>query len=230
MGKPTNNQGFTLIELLIVMTLLLLLMGTVMLSMQTISSHWHKRAAVQSKTLQMFKNTDLLASALHAIAPFQVAGLQGNTGFYFLGRVDGFTAVTESGIYNAGRQSVFRLLKEQQKNGTYALFYEEAPLNQYALVFERQQHNFNFRLLIAENLQSLEFMYYGWPDFDSYLAASSEITLAIKPVWLNAYDGMQTRLQPEKVRVRLNGQDWDIALSTERNRFLLRRGSQSHAS
>lgn len=221
--KP--SYGFTLIELLIVMAILLLLLGSVMLSVQTLSGHWRRSVERQQDIISEYKNIDVLASALHSIVPIQVKNAKGLSGFYFLGREEGFTAVTASGILNAGRLSVFRLLKEKQQDGSFSLYYEEAPLNDYPLVYAEQQHNFNFRFLVVANVNTLNFSYYGWSSYAAYQLYNSDLTPDKDVIWQSAFDGMVIRFQPERLAIQLDSTKWVIDFP-QRTQFLQSRGSE----
>ena len=159
----------------------------------------------------------MVSSALHSIVPLEVKDKKEQRGFYFLGRGEGFTAITTSGVLNVGRLSVIRLLKERQADGLFSLYYEEAALNNYPLVYSEQEHNFNFRLLVLENLPELEFSYYGWASYKAYQDFNSEIVLQKNIIWQADFDGMNIRMQPERVSIRLGSTTWfiDFAQRTE---------------
>jgi prepilin-type N-terminal cleavage/methylation domain-containing protein len=219
-GLQLNNKsatGFTLIELLVVMAILLLLLGSAALSVQTLGSHWRKSAEKQQHLLKEYKSLDVVSSALHSIVPLEVKDKKEQRGFYFLGRDEGFTAITTSGVLNVGRLSVIRLLKERQADGLFSLYYEEAALNNYPLVYSEQEHNFNFRLLVLENLPELEFSYYGWASYQAYQDFNSEIVQQKNIIWQADFDGMKIRMQPERVSIRLGSASWiiDFAQRTE---------------
>lgn len=221
-----KQQGFTLIELLLVMTILLLLLGMVGMASGTLTQQWNRLMQKNNEAFQEYKKIDLVRSALSAIVPFQVKDKSEQSGFYFLGRADGFTAVTESGILNAGRLSVFRLFSEKQPDGRFSLYYEEAPLNHYPLVYAAQQHQFNFRLLLVENLTQLSFAYYGWKDVQSYQDYMAQMTTVEQKEWKPEFDGMQLRLQPERLEVRLDSYPWLTMIPAQRAEFAVQRRGQ----
>jgi len=207
---------------MIVMTILLLLLGMVLLSVQTFTKHWKTASDKYQISLAGYKNIDLLASALHGQIPQLVRSQNGSVGFYFLGDQDGFTGVTESPVFNQSPSAVFRVLKERQPDGRYSLYYEEAPLAVYALVNAAQEHQFNFRLLVLKNLQQLDFSYFGWENFDDYNRYFSELTTERNVRWLARYDGLQMRLQPERIALNIGTFRW-IFRAPERAEFVKKR-------
>lgn len=228
MSLPRVKQrGFTLIELLLVMTILLLLLGMVSMASGTLTQQWNRLMLKSNSAFQQYKTIDLVRSALNSVVPFQVKDKSEQSGFYFLGRADGFTAVTESGVLNAGRLSVFRVFSEKQPDGKFSLFYEEAPLNTYPLVYAQQQHNFNFRLLLAKDLTQLNFAYYGWKDVQSYEEFMAQMTTVAQKEWKAEFDGMQLRLQPERLEIKLNNYSWLTTIPAQRAEFAAQRRGQA---
>lgn len=202
-----QQKGFSLIELLIVMVILLALLGLATLTVQSLAQQWRTQSTRQSDDFTQYQHLALLAGALQATVPYEVQS-KSDYGFYFLGREDGFTGVTENGIYNAGKLSVYRVLKEQASDQTYSLFYEEAPIDQAPLFNAEQELNFNFRVQIAARLNNLSFSYYGWPDSRT----RNEAMGAELRNWYPEFDGISRQLQPEKVALLLDQSYWPIML------------------
>lgn len=205
-----RQLGFTLIELLIVIVILTSLLTMAAMTIQTLTQQWQADSDRQQQQFMLYKHLDLLATALQATVAYEVHADTGY-GFYFLGRDEGFTGVTESGIFNAGKLSVYRVLKEQTSPGQYALFYEEAAIDNKPLIHASQQLNFNFRLNIATGLTQLQFEYFGWPD--AVIQMEADATGKDLRRWDNQFDGIVRKLQPEKIGITIDEAYWPIVLS-----------------
>ncbi|GAB2921889.1 type II secretion system protein [Rheinheimera gaetbuli] len=208
MSKP-RQLGFTLIELLIVIVILTSLLTMAAMTIQTLTQQWQADSNRQQQHFALYKHLDLLATALQATVAYEVQSDTGY-GFYFLGREEGFTGVTESGIYHAGKLAVYRVLKEPAASGKFALYYEEAAITNTPLLNAAQQLNFNFRLNIASNLDSLQFEYFGWPDVATRLDAAT--TAKDLRRWELHFDGIARGLQPEKIVIAFDDTVWPIIL------------------
>ena len=225
--KTRHSNGFTLIELLVVLLILVSLLGIALISVQTMGTHWRKSAENQREMYTKFKSVSLIDLSIRSVLPYEVANKKGVSGFYFLGRREGFTAVTSNGIYNAGKLSVFRVLKELQEDGRFSLYYEEANLGQFPLVQSEQQLDFNFRLLVLKNIQVMQFQYFGWKDKQAFNDFSAELVLAEDKIWHNEFDGMEKGLHPERIAINIDGFTWYVDLSNAKEQFLRRRSAAS---
>ena len=205
-----RQLGFTLIELLIVIVILTSLLTMAAMTIQTLTRQWQADSNRQQQQFTLYKHLDLLATALQATIAYEVHSDAGY-GFYFLGRDDGFTGVTESGIYHAGKLAVYRVLKEPTGTGKFALYYEEAAIANTPLLNAAQQLDFNFRLNIAADLDSLQFDYFGWPDVTTRMDAAT--TAKDLRRWEQHFDGIARGLQPEKIAITFDDTVWPIMLS-----------------
>lgn len=222
------GKGFTLIELLLVMLILIMLLGSVTIAVQTFTQSWHKSLGRQRELLGELKNIDLLATTLKSIIPADAKAKDGSRGFYFLGDSNGFTAMTESGLFHTGAMAVFRLLKERQSDGKYSLVYEEAPLSGAPLVYADQTLSFEYRVKLLSDLTSLEFEYFGWPSYQLRLMKQTNDSADVVPSWFKAFDGMTNGEHPLKLRVSIDGYYWQISL-IDRAAFLIGRRPQSES-
>lgn len=208
--------GFTLVELLIATSILLLLVVSVSYSYSLFNEHWNRRLSKIEQQFSAYKSLDLVATAIRNTSVFYVSaelkqGRNNNSGFYFLGRDEGFTAVTNNSVAKAGQLAVFRLFRENDENGTLRLVYEEALLEQAPLVVANQPLDFSFRTVLATGIPVLSFSYYG---DDSAIVPLDDISVVPKK-WFVEYDGMALNNQPEVIRITIDQFDWFVELPTK---------------
>lgn len=210
--KPNRklNHGFTLIELLIATSILLMMMSLAMLSYQLFQRSWQKELSDISVNYQKFRTNDLISESLQGVIPYLVRNSD-QYGFYFLGREEGFTAVTDSSVFAAGETAVFRLFREKQQNGLFQLVYEEALLEGIQLVDAAQNLPFLHRVVVAQDQSFINFSYYTQPNLTNSIRID-EITgdISIVLEWLQQHDGIQSRTHPQLIKVDLSGFAWQV--------------------
>lgn len=218
MNSVVKQRGFTLIEMLISATLLMIVLGTAMYGYQLYMQFWHKEEAQQSIRFDSYRNSDLLYTALRGIVPYAVQRKQAYA-FYFLGRDDGFTAVTQSPIFNPGALAVIRVFRETTTQGGLQLVYEEASLRSMLLIDAEQELPFSHRLVITTALTQLEFR---------YQQTSNEINdtfpeqLVRVRKWLPEFDGLLLGTHPTKIKLTVNSLVIDIEVPDRQNLLLQR--------
>lgn len=198
-----NVRGFTLIELLITITILSMVVAIASFSFSLFSGFWGAGRSAFADSQGRFQRWDLLTTALSDTVPWVVRGGDGAVGFYFLGREDGLTLVTNSPIFNPDRPAVIRLVTERGESGTASLYYEEAPLEKVYLRTADQQLPFRHRMLIAEGLTKISFRYLGWSSLRERLAVADGAADGA-PQWAIEYDGLRANQHPERIGLTLD--------------------------
>lgn len=196
--------GFTLIELLLATSLLMFILAMAMYGYQLFNQQWQRNLSDIEIAFNKAQRLDLLSEALQGIIPYMVNGVDNAPGFYFLGKLDGFTAVTASPIVNTGSYAVIRVFIESTDDG-YQLVYEEASLRNTFLLSPQQVLPFNDRLVILTAQEQIRFSY-GVLQFDDQASdydgfASSKMQL----VWREQIDGVTTKTHPVKLSINLAG-------------------------
>lgn len=204
-----KNKGFTLVELLITMAIMALIMAIAGFNYNQYSQFWHKRLGNFDQQQAQMRGKLQLRDALNAMAPYIVKNSNGDWVYYFLGREEGLTFISYAPIFaQEGGTSVVRVFREPQQDGNFRLIYEEAPLSPVSLMRVDQVLNFKYRLVIADDLPEINFSYYGWPNVESkYIKENSSIVSA---TWSNSYDGAETKLQPDKVKIESSYVNFNI--------------------
>ncbi len=204
-------KGFTLIEVLLSTSILVMLLVLVAYAYQLFVSYSERRLSDFEQRFSEYRQMELVTGALRHLSSFRVqsasTGQQQNFGFYFLGRDEGFTAVTNNAISKAGALAVIRFFRENDENGKFRLVYEEALLDAAPLVHADQQLNFSKRVIVASDLENITFSYYAY-DRNQVL----DDTGVVKKIWYPTFDGIEIADQPEKLRVTIDQFDWVITL------------------
>lgn len=218
--------GFTLVELLIATSILLVVLATAMYGYQLYQAQWQRNLSKIDNGFQQLRRYDLVSTALHGIVPYMVASNQQQS-FYFLGRTEGFTAVTVAPVFNPGAPAVIRVFKEIRPDGKYQLVYEEASLAEAPLVYAEQQLPFAHRLVVSEDQLSIEFSYFT----ETVLDINQRIDdagnfLKTNYQWLPEHDALISRTHPVRVSINLSGFNWQLPVA-ERTQSLLNRSDRS---
>ena len=196
------KRGFTLVELLIAMSIMLAMLVLTATAYQLYTDSWQRDLSKIERSYQNFRYNELLLDAMQAILPLAVTD-QGSRAYYFLGREEGFTAVTYSPIFQSGYPAVIRVFRETNDDGSHSLVYEEASLQYVVLKSADQTLPFSRRQVILNDLSALSFSYFGWKDLDLKMAAMGDINVSLteKPQWFEEYDALSRRLHPQTIKI-----------------------------
>ncbi len=206
------RTGFTLIELLMALAIMSAVLVLAATAYQMYTDTWRRDLSKIETTFEQFQHQDLMLDAIQAIIPVSVTNGQKEGvgwGFYFLGREQGFTAVTAAPIFSSGYPAVMRLFSEPMPDGGFQLVYEEASLNGMVLKRSDQILPFKHRLIIRSSLPRVEFRFFGWPSLDAKMAAISEAEIDATsgmPQWFENYDGLVRNYQPDKIEMVLGSE------------------------
>jgi hypothetical protein len=195
---------------------------TIMLSMLVLSAtayqlytdSWQRDLSRIDRSYHQFRFSELLLDAMQAIIPLAVTE-QGQQSFYFLGRDEGFTAVTYAPVFNLGHPAVIRVFREHNDSGGYRLVYEEASLKGIALINAGQELPFSYRQIILDNQQQLSFRYFGWKDLHSQVASQSDVSASVDDIraWFDTFDALNRRVHPEKIKIVINGFELEFSVA-----------------
>jgi type II secretory pathway component PulJ len=212
--KPTIKSGFSLVELLLALSIMFAVLVLAATAYQLYTSSWKRDLSNIEQSYQRLRFHELMLDALQGIIPLAVTESAENNkiGFYFLGREEGFTAVSASPIYNAQAPAVIRVFREQNENGSLRLVYEEASLVTQPLVYANQELPFNYRQVLLDNLTSLEFSYYGWFNRQARVESMDGFSTEIKKGWYKDYDGLIRQFHPDLIRINIDGFEMQIAV------------------
>jgi len=207
MGQPAQVRGFTLIELLIALAIFGMVMGIASYGYSLFTRHWEGRLGRFEQAQAQYQRLDLVIAALEDTLPYVVRDERGVPGFYFLGRDEGLTLVTKSPVFSPGELAVIRVFRERSEEGSWNLMYEEAPLTGVQLRRSDQVLPFQHRIQVLANVPDLEFGYYGWESQQKRFEAFDAPESGFKAEWFAEYDGLKLRMHPERIALRLDGQE-----------------------
>jgi hypothetical protein len=199
-----KSKGFTLIELLISASILMMLLGIGFYGYKLYDDQWRNRIVRSDIVFANYQKFDLFHQALSDIVPYSV-GENDTSGFYFLGRFDGFTAVSMSPIFDTESSAVIRVFIENADDGTKRLVYEEASLKNTLLLDARQHLDFKHRTVIVKDIPEMNIKYFAVPDLASPIEFDEFDQPKERRVWLDMHDGLIARTHPEQIIINVNG-------------------------
>ncbi len=208
-----RRSGFTLVELLLAVSIMLTVLVMAGTAYQMYTRVWTRDLSKIEETFAEFRQIPLFVNACQAIIPLSLrkSSSENNSwGFYFLGRDEGFTAVTSSPIFSTGYPAVVRVFRENTENGGHRLVYEEASMRGMVLNFADQSLNFNFRQIVLTTTENIQFSYFGWASLDVKMNSTSEFNLqgqSAGPAWFSEYDGMARGYQPDMVKIQIGANE-----------------------
>ena len=197
-----SKQGFTLVEMLVSMVLLsmVILIGSGAYSM--FSGRWNGRLGHFNQSAKNARQLILVQEALQGIVPYVVTDNDDHGKIYFEGNRNGFVAVTLRSLFTPQMAAVMRLQVKQQADFSYSLIYQEATMERQLLTKAQQKINFGKEIVLFANLTSIEFSYFGWPSSaDKYWSPENFRVKQEPKEWANAYNSLETDLQPEQVQI-----------------------------
>lgn len=209
------RNGFTLIELLISMSIAGLMIALTALSYNQYINYWNKSLGSFDDDIKHARLVYQLSDAISNTAPYLVQSNKG-IGGYFLGRDEGFTAVTSAPIFSNNTQfAVIRIFSEK-KEGTQVLVYEEAPIGQGQLKQATQTLDFRYRLEVV-HADEIAFRYKGWPSMaEKY---SDDVSnQASEPEWLAELDSLESQTVPVAIAIAFNQQElvWQLPRGSDK--------------
>lgn len=212
--KPTIKSGFSLVELLLALSIMFAVLVLAATAYQLYTNSWKRDLSNIEQSYQRLRFNELMLDALQGIIPLSVTEVSGSNklGFYFLGREEGFTAVSASPIYNVQAPAVIRIFREQNENGSLRLVYEEASLAEKPLIYSTQELPFSYRKVLLDNLNSLDFSYYGWANSQVRADSLAEFANEIGKGWFAEYDGLIRKFHPDQIRIEIDGFQLTIAV------------------
>lgn len=198
-------KGFTLIELLIAMSLMFMTLTLAMFGYQSFTMQWQRQGQLIQHQYQQLKANELLVRSLKGLIPY-VVNYKKTNGFYFLGKENGFTGITNNPIYTAEGLAVIRVFSEKNPDGGFRLVYEEASLQNVALTDADQQLPFNYRLVIIEKVSSIEFSYFYTKGLGEDTSGLGDFKMQYD--WVSQLDGITSYTNPVKLKISLDHADY----------------------
>ncbi|WP_340680300.1 prepilin-type N-terminal cleavage/methylation domain-containing protein [Paraglaciecola sp.] len=199
-----SKSGFTLIEMLIAISILSLLLFTGSYIYSTLSIRWDKELGEFNQHFEQSRSLILLQELLVGVMPFVVRDTAKNEGptMFFVGKDDSLLAVSRGGLVNTEFPEIFRLTAVANANNKYDLVYQAASTQDVLLLNTQQVIDFEDGFVIMQNLDKVEFNYFGWPSYQLKNNAVEEDG-SEKASWYTNYSGVDWQLNPEKIELNI---------------------------
>lgn len=221
-----KSKGFTLIELMIATAILsgLLFLGG--FTYQMLASRWQQELGEFQETLDITKSFNLLNGSIRAIQPYVVQNKKINNqdyepGFLFVGRENRLLAVSKQGLFNHRYPEVFRLIVEENEDGSKNLIYQGVSTEGQLILTAQQTITFTQEITLLEKFDEIKFNYLGW---DSPQVRSEGLENNALPTWRAEYSGLDNQLLPDEMALSLkkDGKDllFTISFAEKSTRFL----------
>lgn len=219
----TNQKAFTLIELLIVTTLLSLLMFTGSYAYSLFTNKWQSELGQFSKINKQMMAFHRIETLLTNLTPYPIRQDNSQPAFLFIGNKDSILAVTHDGLFSQNSAEAFRLSSVKTSDGTYQLLYQAKSLEHTAILTESQEIIFTNEIILLDNLNKIEFYYYGWSSYQEKKSRTADNQAGSKK-WYEVYSGIDKQLTPEKIEIKLTQGKKQITinlnLDTQTDRWL----------
>jgi prepilin-type N-terminal cleavage/methylation domain-containing protein len=217
----SQHKGFTLIELMISITILTLLLFTGSYSYSLMSERWNKELGQFSSSAKTSKNLVLLQSLLEGVQPYVVVNSKKTPSFFYIGDKTSLLAVSRSGLFSGEYPEIFRLSTITKENGKVDLLYQSASTEDILLTGTEQNINFSREVVLFQNLDEVNFSYYGWEHLYQKNAEDKKGKVAL---WSERFSGIDNQLMPEKYGMTLiksgNSLSFPIQLEAKPERWL----------
>jgi len=186
-----GSAGFTLVELLVAIMILTLLMTASMGAVRIASKSWAAGQQRADATEQMRAVADFLRRQFSQM-PALTVGEGDDERLAFVGAGEGVMFVTSAPQFSQGPGLMTYVLRGESVDGEMLLTLRSAsfdPGNEEFVLPDR-----NERIVLAEDLDTIEFRYYGAPTEDDIVE------------WLDAWPE-DAEFYPRAIYVRTSGED-----------------------
>ena len=111
-------------------------------------------------------------------------------------------AITHDGLFSQNSAEAFRLSTLQTPEGKFKLLYQAKSLANTTILTESQSVDFTQQLILADELDGIQFQYFGWSSFQDKRNRTFD-DYSERQQWYNTYSGIDKQLTPEKIKVQL---------------------------
>lgn len=235
--KNSNNKekhkGFTLIELMLASSLLMMIMFSGYYAYSLYSNKWDKRTNEFWENTQSVLGFDTMNRVIESTYPYIINSDKKEPAIYYSASPSQVTFVSHSAIFT--KELAIVQLKVVDKNDIKMIVYRESSLNELYLLNQADDINWQYQVIIIDNLSYAEFSYFGWEGLTQVLEninSDEETTIGretriIQPMWYSIHDMAVQRIIPIKIKIQLKdlegkNSDFSLALPENSHEVILR--------
>ena len=218
-----GNKGFTLIELMLATSLLMMVLFSGYYAYSLYTQKWQKRVDTFWQGTQDAIALDSINKMLAGAVPYVIKNAQNKAEIYFKANSEEIKWVTDSAVFSQGTSLVSIA---SVKEGNYSkLIYKEKSMNNFVFINELQLDTqaadfWDYQAILLENIESVNFSYYGWQSFQDVLRFVNEETNndpRNKPQrnWYVIHEPHVKRVLPEQVNISIKQVEQIHELSVE---------------
>lgn len=225
-----KNKGFTLIELIISTSLLLVIMFTGYYAFALYSNKWEKRTDVFWSNTQAALAFDSINRLVESTYPYIVEAENKKPAIYYQASSTQVLFVSHSGLFT-NRLAVVELAIERVDDN-YSIIYRESSMDDNLILTQADVLNWEYQIVLIENLTSANFSYYGWQSLQQTLknlesdenAGNNAAVSIIPPTWYDNHQLENQQILP--IKIQLSFQD----VSGKTTQFSIMLPENSHIS
>ncbi len=207
-----KNKGFSLVEMLVAMVLLTGVISVASFAYSQFSRYWQGSVGRFYDEFYKIRQKNIVRDIIGSVVPYVAYNENDQSRYYFEGHDSGFVGISLNSFSLPGQPAVIRVFSEQNTDFTYELIYQESPMHNAYLTSTTQQVDFTYEVTIGDNLQSVEFKYYGVSE--EKVGELEQRKLG----WFNKYNALVRMAPPEKISIKWTDnkieQEWYIELTT----------------
>ena len=228
-----KQKGFTLIELMLASALLMMIMFSGYYAYSLYSNKWEKRTNEFWENTQSVLGFDTMNRVIESTYPYIIISDKKEPAIYYSADQSQVTFVSHSAVFT--KELAIVQLQVVDKNDKKTIVYRESSLNKHLLVNQSEHINWQYQVIIVDNLRHAEFSYFGWEGLTQVLEninRDEETTLgqdtkAIQPIWYDTHNMADRRIIPIKIKAQLidkegKNSDFSLALPENGHEVLLR--------
>ena len=203
--RMKTSSGLSLIELLVAITLLSMVILTGYYAYSIIATSWQKQSSVIDAQLDHRSELRKLDAVLKGIMPWTIRNKDNQGAFFFVGKQDSLLAVTSNGLFDDQYPEIFRLVVQQDADGSAYLLYQATSSQHVSLVNSSQSIEFGHEMVLLNEMSNFQFNYFG----ASQLTA---MTVAPDFTWSNEFSGLDRQLMPYQLMLKVVKGQYELRL------------------
>ena len=205
-----KQKGFTLIELMLSSALLMMVMFAGYYAYSLYNNKWEKRTDAFWQNTQSALGFDSMNRAIESTYPYIVTSNNKEPTLYYEADETYISFVSHSAIFT--KELAIVQLEVVAKNNNKMLVYRESSLENALILKQSQEINWQYQIVLIEQLESAMFSFFGWQNLSQVLkninrdeeAAFGQEVEEITPQWYSTHQMEKRRILPIKVNIQFS--------------------------